>query len=482
MFESLVAPADLAGLDDAAVIDALAAAGRAESMCTARRLAAIGEVYARRAPADETDRTNWALDGCRDVIAEVSAALRISTQRARATLENAVRLREDFPRVAAAFAAGDIDWRVVAAILNNTLLVNDRNLLARLDAVLADRAPAWSRLSGSVLSDRIDSWVTRLAPAAHRTSTPATDARDVFIHAGKHGLATVHATVTIPDAIIIDDRLDALAATVCPHDPRTPDQRRADALCALAAQQPRLPCRCGLPDCTAGGPGVPLSRTVIHVFTQTDTLAGTSNTPGYIPGFGPIPAPVVTHLADNAKILPLPIPGADTAPEPRYRPSKALADFVRCRDVCCRFPGCTRKAEHCDIDHTIPYPVGPTHASNLKLLCRYHHLLKTFGTGWHDTQLPDGTIIWTAPTGHTYTTTPDGALHFPALATPTGDINLPLDEPPPINKTQPPSQHRPETERRRRLRQERQTNELRLAEQARQHAEQHAADDEPPPF
>ena len=33
-------------------------------------------------------------------------------------------------------------------------------------------------------------------------------------------------------------------------------------------------------------------------------------------------------------------------------------------------------AEVCNIDHTIPYPLGPTHPSNLKLLCRFHRVHK----------------------------------------------------------------------------------------------------------
>jgi hypothetical protein len=74
--------------------------------------------------------------------------------------------------------------------------------------------------------------------------------------------------------------------------------------------------------------------------------------------------------------------------------------FIRCRDMTCRFPGCDAPAEHCDIDHTVAYPAGPTHPSNLKSLCRKHHLIKTFYTGvsgWADVQLPDGTLIWTLP-------------------------------------------------------------------------------------
>ncbi|ORB59715.1 hypothetical protein BST47_30160, partial [Mycolicibacterium tusciae] len=70
------------------------------------------------------------------------------------------------------------------------------------------------------------------------------------------------------------------------------------------------------------------------------------------------------------------------------------------------------------IDHTIAYPHGPTQASNLKVLCRQHHLLKTFW-GWHDQQLPDGTVIWTCPQRQTYTTYPGSRLLFPTLCRPT---------------------------------------------------------------
>ncbi len=95
-----------------------------------------------------------------------------------------------------------------------------------------------------------------------------------------------------------------------------------------------------------------------------------------------------------------PPPRRTRLPEPRYTPSRDLADFVRCRDLTCRFPGCDKPAQFCDIDHTVPYPVGPTHPSNLKCLCRFHHLLKTFWNGvkgWRDRQLPDGTVVWTSP-------------------------------------------------------------------------------------
>jgi len=73
---------------------------------------------------------------------------------------------------------------------------------------------------------------------------------------------------------------------------------------------------------------------------------------------------------------------------------------------------------HCDLDHTIPYgDGGRTQASNLKCLCRLHHLIKTFW-GWHDQQLPDGTLVWTSPSGQTHVTTPGSAILFPSLCVP----------------------------------------------------------------
>ena len=89
----------------------------------------------------------------------------------------------------------------------------------------------------------------------------------------------------------------------------------------------------------------------------------------------------------------------------------------------CRFPGCDQPADICDLDHTIAHPLGPTCASNLKCLCRKHHLLKTFG-GWHDRQLPDGTIIWTTPSGQTHTTHPGSRIVFPSLCRPTAPVSL----------------------------------------------------------
>jgi hypothetical protein len=236
-----------------------------------------------------------------------------------------------------------------------------------------------------------------------------------------------------------------MAATVCDADPRTLEQRRSDALGALGHGAQHLACQCGSIDCDAAAPTP--STVVVHVITHenalTDDTAATFDgaptdpgptaaepgtapaaaDPAFLLGGGLLPAPLLaTKIAPGATIVPIRHPG-DAPPEPRYIPSAVLAWFVRARDLTCRFPGCHAPAHHCDLDHTIAYPHGPTQASNLKCLCRKHHLAKTFG-GWHDEQHPDGTVVWTSPTGQTYTTAPGSRLLFPTLCKPTAPVTV----------------------------------------------------------
>jgi hypothetical protein len=179
----------------------------------------------------------------------------------------------------------------------------------------------------------------------------------------------------------------------------------------------RVACRCGESDCAATQ--TPIGSVVIHVVADQATLEGAGTKPGVLLDTGElIPPELLTELKATARQRPVTIP-IETPPDPSYHPSRALADFVRARDLTCRAPGCDKPATYCDIDHTVPWPYGPTHASNLKALCREHHILKTFW-GWKDKQLADGTVIWTLPDGETYVTTPGSILLFPALMTPTG--------------------------------------------------------------
>lgn len=225
-----------------------------------------------------------------------------------------------------------------------------------------------------------------------------------------------------------------MAHDVCAGDPRTLAQRRADALGALAAGAERLSCGCDNADCPARAQrDERASGVVIHVVAEASAVdvepdaerpEEVPSSTAVITGGGSVPGPLLAELIrGGAQLRPVRHLGSDITAESGYGPSAALERFVRCRNLTCRFPNCDRPAEFCDIDHTIPYPIGPTHASNLKCLCRKHHLLKTFWTTWRDEQRRDGTIIWTSPSGHTYTTRPGSRLLLPTLCLPTAELS-----------------------------------------------------------
>ena len=409
--------------DEPALLAEMAEAQRAERASVARRLLAAGRLcQLRMADVEDDDRTQWCIDNWEAVAAEVGAELGISRARASSQMNYRVELLERLPMLGAAMAAGEVDFRVIAVAVFRTGLITDPQVLEVIDAKLAAVAPGWNKLSRNKVMELVDRWVRHFDPAAERASRDADADRHVEIGPSHHGLAEFWGAVRAPDAAVLDRRLDQLAATVCAEDSRTKRQRRADALAALAAGQDSMVCDCGSVRCPAADAGATAAQVVIHVLAEQATVSGESAMPGYLPGFGAVAAETVRDLATRALLRPLK-PASEFTAESQYRPSVALAEFIRARDLCCRFPGCDVPAEFCDLDHSIPWALGgPTHPSNIHLKCRPHHLLKTFWwgeNGWGEKQFPDGTIEWTSPSGRTYTTTPGGALFFPHLAAPT---------------------------------------------------------------
>jgi hypothetical protein len=382
-------------------------------------------LYARRA-ADHAESESWSTDVTDQVAAEVSAVQNISHARAVGQVHYARTLRERLPALAKVFARGMIDFRMVSTIIARTENVDDA-VMPELDEAIARHAEKWMKLSKPKLRDRLDLWVAKFDPAGVRVPPTVDEQRYVEIDPSSAGMAFVSGHIHAADGAALDQRLEALAATVCENDPRTIRQRRADACGPLARGEATLACQCGSEQCSAVAERKAAADAVIQVLAEQATLDGSSDKPGYLPGFGILPAESVREVAKSAKLKPLTVPtGAE--PDPGYRPTAKTAEFIRWRDVTCRWPGCDKPAEKCEIDHTKPWPFGPTHPSNNKPYCKTHHLIKTFlcgPGGWSDQQLPDGTIILTAPTGHIYTTEPHGAAMFPALGQPTGELDIP---------------------------------------------------------
>jgi hypothetical protein len=459
---------EFAGADDAAVVAAIEDGARAEAAAGARRLAAIGELKRRRV-LDDDERARWACDWWDCAAAEVAAAMNISSRKASGQMRIAVALGDHLPAVAELFGRGELSARVVGAITWRTQLITDAAVWALIDRAIAKRATRWGPLGEDKLTSAVDALVLEFDAAAVMASKAVARTRDFVIGdiEDEAGTTAVWGRLSAADAAVLKKKVAAMVATVCENDPRSANERRADALGALSNGNDHLPCACESPNCPARqSKPTPKSSVVVNVYTDQATLDGLQNTAPTTPaphtstpaapapetravpssaaaasrppsagtallsGTEAMPTPLLTELVRaGAKLRPICTPEQDCEPQSGYRPSAKLARFVQARDLTCRFPGCTSPAESCDIDHVIPYPLGATHPSNLACLCRKHHLLKTFWAGdWELKLLPDGAAVWTAPTGHTYTTYPGCRSFFPDWDTNTGD----LPSPPPV--------------------------------------------------
>ncbi|KMO74487.1 hypothetical protein MOBUDSM44075_03587 [Mycolicibacterium obuense] len=425
---------DLGRLSAADLIDAARQWSREENAAAARKMAVMAELFTRRTGVDAEDRSGWWLDPEAAVAAEVAVAVGVTQGLALHQTQRAVALRDRLPRVAALFAEGLISDLLIRKIVYRTGLVTDPAVMAEVDAAIADRVDRWGQLSEKKIEQAIDATVLAHDPIAVRQVVESLAGRRVEFGSPSDapGFTSVWALLPAADATALEDRLEAIAHTVCAADPRTLQNRRADALSAVGVGLDALVCQCGLDDCDAATGPTPSPNTTVYVIADSETIdeveervteePARKDKPALIFGSG-VTSVEALNLT-RARLRQIVHPG-DAPSEERYVPSRALAEFIRCRDVTCRFPGCDVPATEADIDHTVPYPVGPTHASNLKTLCRFHHLLKTFWAGlegWHDRQLPDGTVIWTSPTGHEYTTHPGSRDLFPSLCRPTGTL------------------------------------------------------------
>lgn len=146
-------------------------------------------------------------------------------------------------------------------------------------------------------------------------------------------------------------------------------------------------------------------------------LAGDRHAIGELDGYGPVPAGmldelIATHgagatwqcvILDDRPESPLHgtvIGIGKSTYTPRYTPGPLTRGLVEARHRTCRFPGCRRQAEACDLDHRLAYDDGgATCDCNLHPLCRHHHRLKN-GPRPFLPRRANRRTEWTTPTGH----------------------------------------------------------------------------------
>jgi hypothetical protein len=188
---------------------------------------------------------------------------------------------------------------------------------------------------------------------------------------------------------------------------------------------------------TPGTPAVSRSRTrrpkadtQVLLTISADTLTGASDDPAYLNGYGPIIASLARKVAATGTWRCALINGIHGTLEglgtstytPEYTPTAPLRRHLIARDTHCRWPGCTRPARRCHVDHVVPYSKGgATCDCNTEILCAHHHRIK-HETGFTvhfstNPEHPPGTIVFTTPAGRQHLSYPE-PLQAPCAQTP----------------------------------------------------------------
>ena len=149
------------------LIDGIRADAVAENRAAAAQLVKIGELFAHRL-SQCSDTEEWCVDTMDAVAAEVAAALRLGHGLAMSQLHVARAMRERLPRVGEVFCAGDIDGSTFRTIVFRTDLIEDPEVLARVDELIAVNVTRWPSLSRGRLAGQVDRIVARVDADAVR--------------------------------------------------------------------------------------------------------------------------------------------------------------------------------------------------------------------------------------------------------------------------------------------------------------------------
>ena len=171
----------------------------------------------------------------------------------------------------------------------------------------------------------------------------------------------------------------------------------------------------------AGTPGS-RPRKQAAVIVDAATALHLADEPGYVPGYGWVPASIAREILADADSWRRWLMDDTTrtlvdAGAVRYRPSEALRDLIAARDVTCTADTCTRPASEAQLDHAIDFNGHNTTPANLHLVCGPDHLAVTAGHFLIDSH-DDGRALWVSHrTGHAYPSYVDPLHERP---TPTG--------------------------------------------------------------
>lgn len=320
---------------------------------------------------------------------ELQSALRLTRQAADARLELALVLRRRLPRVWQMLYQGRIDVRRARALARGTEHLDDTDARQVVDMVIEETP----NLTTGEINARLRRLTIEVNPAdATARYQNAHAERRVFVEASPDGTGELHAYgLPVARAEAIKNRLHDVAIHLKDSDEtRTMDQLRTDILLDLL-------------DGEDNASGVVTGTVNLHV--DLATLAGLSEAPGEIGGFGPVIADVARQVAraqqaGTWEVIVTEDNKVGLTTTTSRRPTPAMKRRLKARHPRCVFPGCRMPSERTDVDHTRPWARGGrTRDRNLGPLCRRHHRAKDVGQWSY--RISDDRINWMSPLGQT---------------------------------------------------------------------------------
>ncbi|RZS36409.1 uncharacterized protein DUF222 [Herbihabitans rhizosphaerae] len=366
------------------VLDEIVALQRMRREIDGRMIRLLDE-FGRAYPARDDGRPGMAS-------VELAAALTMDQPQADYRIETARNLVARLPDTVTAIEKGQLDGYTGEKILHIVSALDDEQTRAVETAVLRD---CESR-THKQLVDRARRQVVKVDPeGAERRRQVRLRERAVHHEPLDDGMGELLILGSADRTMAAFQLIDRCARQIKrAGDDRTLAQIRADVALDLLL---------GKDNCRR--------KVVVYVTVPATVLAGISDQPGELNGYGPLTAQACRELADQhstwQRVLTDPIDHTVLNVGRKRYPSAALAEHVRVRDKTCRFHGCHRPASVCEIDHTIAYDNGgQTRDDNLGMFCPQHHHAK-HDNGWTVEQPKPGHYLMTSPLGRTYDMPPD---------------------------------------------------------------------------
>jgi hypothetical protein len=282
---------------------------------------------------------------------------------ARERVSVARRLGE-LPETSAAFAAGEIGYGHVRQISAAAGEV-ESDVWAESESILVDAARS---LDPRGLNTVIAHWRHAVLPEAFVAAEAEVNGRRRFdISETFEGMTVFDGQLFGVDGAIVRTAIDAYNKPL-PDDPRTPTQRRADALVEMARQALN---RGELP--TRGG-----ERPHLNVLVSLETLKGLAGAHAAELDWGAtISGEAARRLACDCGVSRIITTGKSEPLDVGRRmrtPSAALRRAVIARDRHCVAPGCDRPPGWCEVHHRQHWiDGGHTRLDDLELRCHFHH-------------------------------------------------------------------------------------------------------------